>query len=121
MDNSVQPQAPVVPDESVVMPGSNSTPPISAIPTDTTTSPTSSGGNVKPKRKLGPIVATIFGLLLLVGGVGAGLFLVNQQQHLGQKAAGACSPSYNGTTGFTICGPASGSGTVGIQTCSCPS
>src|SRR5258708_7241694 len=35
----------------------------------------------------GKIIAALLGVLLLVGGIGAGLFLVNQQQLVNQKAA----------------------------------
>lgn len=43
----------------------------------------------KPKLSLGKgkIVATILGILLLVGGVGAGIVLVKQQQDIREKAA----------------------------------
>jgi hypothetical protein len=43
-----------------------------------------------PKKKFGGgrIIATILGILVLVGGVGAGVFLAQNQQLLKQKAAG---------------------------------
>ncbi len=60
-------------------------------PSDTpvVATPNSSGNSsAKPSRKIsGKVVATLFGMLLLIGGVGAGLVLVNQQQILKQKAA----------------------------------
>lgn len=58
----------------------------------------------------GKIIATILGLFLLVGGVGAGLFLVDQNQDIREKAAGedpcgsglACSQS-SSLIGSTAC------------------
>jgi hypothetical protein len=42
----------------------------------------------KPKAKLGgKVIATILGILLLVGGIGAGLYLVGQQQDLNKRAS----------------------------------
>lgn len=54
----------------------------------------------KPKRKFGgkKIVATILGLLLLVGGIGAGVILVQNQQDI-RNRAGSCTVGYTGTTG----------------------
>lgn len=49
--------------------------------------------STKPKKTRGKVIATIFGILLLLGGVGAGIVLVQQQQVLKQKAgAVTCSP-----------------------------
>ncbi len=84
MNNSV---VPPVPEESFTFPNDGDQKPTNE---PTSNSPTSSGGeSVKPVRKTGRVIATIFGLLLLVGGVGAGLILVQQQQNIKEKAAGA--------------------------------
>ncbi len=42
-----------------------------------------------PKKKFagGKVIATLLGLFLLVGGLGAGIFLVKQNQNVGEKAA----------------------------------
>lgn len=53
-----------------------------------------------PKKKFGPkaIVAGVLGLLLLVGGIGAGILLVQQQQDIREKAStNSC------TGGFAPC------------------
>ncbi len=116
-----------VPQDDVV-----STPPISPIanvPTNgdstppeptTPSTPVSSGGDggigSAPKRR-GPgakVIATVFGLVLLVGGVGAGLLLVQQQQILNQGAAGGY---ISGGGGSPVCVHA---GTYQIQRCNCP-
>jgi hypothetical protein len=48
--------------------------------------------NPKPKKKFGggKIIATILGLVVLVGGIGAGIILTQQKQLLEQKAAVIC-------------------------------
>ena len=47
-----------------------------------------------PKKKFagGKIIATILGLFLLVGGVGAGVYLTGQNQNPNEKAAGGVPP-----------------------------
>lgn len=47
-----------------------------------------------PKKKFagGKIIATILGLFLLVGGVGAGVFLTQQDQNIAEKASANCQP-----------------------------
>ena len=44
----------------------------------------------QPKKKFGGkrVIATILGLLVLVGGLGAGVILLRQQQDIREKAAG---------------------------------
>src|SRR5260221_4269348 len=99
-----------VPDESVVMTDTSFAPaPQSSTPT-TPPSPTNSGTTTSiPKssnRNTGKIIATIFGLLLIVGGIGAGLVLVNQQQLVNQNAAatGSCVKVGQNYTGcFVVC------------------
>ena len=46
-------------------------------------------GTTPPKKKFagGKVIATILGLFLLVGGVGAGVFLTGQNQNISEKAA----------------------------------
>ncbi|HLD92325.1 MAG TPA: hypothetical protein VI795_02915 [Patescibacteria group bacterium] len=46
-------------------------------------------GTTAPKKKFagGKVIATILGLFLLVGGVGAGVFLTGQNQNISEKAA----------------------------------
>src|SRR5258708_3062839 len=84
MDNSV-------PEESVVMSDASfagtPTPAPSSAPSPTDSGTQTSIPKIKSKGNTGKIVATIFGLLLLVGGIGAGLVLVNQQQLINQEAA----------------------------------
>src|SRR5258708_523591 len=96
MDNSV-------PEESVVMSDAS----FAGTPTPTPPpSPTNSGTTTSiPKsnnRNTGKIVATIFGLLLIIGGAAAGVVLVQNQQHLGQSAASGCTVTYNGTSSFIL-------------------
>ncbi len=60
-----------------------------------------------PKKKFGGkrVIATILGLLVLVGGVGAGIVLVRQQQDIREKAAGpgqSCSVGVQSGTCTTI-------------------
>lgn len=55
----------------------------------------------KPKKKFGgKMIATILGLLVLVGSLGAGIVLVKQQQDIREKAA---YPYYCSLTGNRIC------------------
>jgi len=63
-----------------------------------------------PKKKFGGkrIIATILGIFLLVGGVGAGIVLTQQQQLFQQKAAGTDYPNLEeecGGTNGNRCGP----------------
>ena len=61
----------------------------------------------KAKKKFGggKIIATILGLVVLVGGVGAGILLTQQPQLFQQKASsGTCTPKTNsGPSGITTC------------------
>ncbi len=95
-----QPTPASAPSSDVNQGGSPTSPPPSTPPTITT-----------PKKKYGTgrIIATILGILLLVGGIGAGIVLTQQQQLFQQKAAeiscksidnpkdckNACSPPKN--------------------------
>ncbi len=70
-------------------------------------------GTTPPKKKFagGKVIATILGLFLLVGGVGAGVFLTSENQDIREKASScplACSNSGN-------CGPKCPTG----QVCHC--
>jgi hypothetical protein len=70
-----------------------------------------------PKKKFGggKIIATILGLVLLVGGVGAGVVLTQQQQLFQPKAAGSCTCDVNADPS----GYATYSGTCVGATCQC--
>jgi len=62
-----------------------------------------------PKKKFGGkrVIATILGLLVLVGGLGAGVILVRQQQDIREKAAGpGQSCTVSGQTGTCTTGGA---------------
>jgi hypothetical protein len=47
---------------------------------------TSIGTNNKENKLSGKLIPTILGLLLLIGGIGAGVFLVQQRQEIREKA-----------------------------------
>lgn len=89
------------------------TPTASGAPAETTTPPPPSPQPVisMPKKKFGGgrIIATILGLLLLVGGVGAGYVLTQQPQLFQQRASGdecgnACvSGCIQGGTSSSLC------------------
>lgn len=95
-NNSASPLAPteetIITDTAV---GTNP-PPTDGNPVSTTTT-TVQGNNGGVKRKMsGKIIATVFGLMLLIAGIGAGLVLVSKQQLINQKAAG-CTPGCSDT------------------------
>ncbi len=71
-----------------------------------------------PKKKFGggKVIATILGLFLLVGGVGAGLLLTQQQQLFNQKAAGDCGDGYH-LNGKGECVKDDGTGCGGAGNC----
>lgn len=62
----------------------------SAAPTSDVAMPPIIAPTMQPKKKFagGRVIATILGLFLLVGGVGAGLVLTRQDQNPNEKAAG---------------------------------
>lgn len=78
-------------------------------PSDAPTPPPQSPSVIatKPKKKFGggKIIATILGVLLLLGGVGAGIYLTQQQQLFQQKAqeAGCSCPDGTGASCNTNC------------------
>jgi len=105
-----------LPDEAVAQAGSAA--PVADNPTDTPMNvftPVISS----PKKKFGggKIIATILGLFLLVGGVGAGIVLTQQQQIVQPKAVGAggcvCEDSKGLNTKSGDCTSSGG--------CNCPS
>src|SRR5260221_4994106 len=103
-DTTVMPSPPGMPVTNTPTPGSVPPEP----PQETTVvTPTSSGS---PKRKFP--VAAIFGIVLLVLGVGAGLLLVSQSQVFREKAT--CQSTNDGTTMF-LC-----PGTYSITKWTCP-
>lgn len=66
----------------------------------------------KPKGKFGgkKIIATILGILFLVGGIGAGVILVQRQQDIREKArldlpCKTCSGTTCASTGIEFCSP----------------
>lgn len=65
----------------------------SAAPTDDVIMPTTPiSSNPRKKFAGGKVIATILGLFLLVGGLGAGVMLTQQNQNVNEKA-GSCSPT----------------------------
>lgn len=77
---------------------------------------------LKPKGRIpGRMVATILGILVLVGGLGAGVVLVRQQQLFQQKAAANCPSGYYacGTDMASCCHVFTGSTTAPVSSCSC--
>ncbi len=70
-----------------------------------TVSTGASGGG----SKRGPVVAAIFGIMVLLGGVVVGLNLVSQQQLINQKASGNCGSAswryINNGTQIEVCDP----------------
>lgn len=90
---------PPLPQDTVTTPQTNTgptapqtaTPPSSGGPPSGAPTPPPQSPSViatKPKKKFGggKIIATILGVLLLVGGIGAGIYLTQQQQLFQQKA-----------------------------------
>lgn len=84
---------PVVQESTVI-------PPVPPTPT--------SGGKKFP-------IAAIFGILLLIGGIGAGLLLVGQSQIFREKASGTCTQNTNDGTTIHLC-----QGTYSISVWTCP-
>lgn len=81
----------------------------SSAPTDDiqVTGPVIAAASSTPKKKFGggKVIATILGLFLLVGGLGAGIILVRQNQDIAEKAVspGACVCADNETGKNTGC------------------
>ncbi|MDO8341521.1 MAG: hypothetical protein Q7T59_06125 [Candidatus Woesebacteria bacterium] len=67
----------------------------SAAPQDDAIMPPIVTSKNKKKFAGGKIIATILGLFLLIGGVGAGVFLVKQNQNINEKASLACGVEGN--------------------------
>jgi hypothetical protein len=63
-----------------------------------------------PKKKFagGKVIATILGLFLLVGGIGAGVFLTGQNQDIRENAADACSKNGTQSSCNSSCSPLKG-------------
>ena len=74
------------------------------------------------KKKFGgkKMVATILGVLLLIGGIGAGVMLVGQQQDIREKAGGtSCEVNYGGFCGTSAaCDLDGGTFEFGAKGCS---
>lgn len=80
-----------IPDESVITSDSNFSPPPSVLTDDTQNpSPNLSGNKTaiskNKDQKASKVIVTIFGIMLLIGSVGAGLILISQRQLLNQNA-----------------------------------
>lgn len=60
-----------------------------------------------PKKKFGSgkVIATILGLFLLVGGLGAGTMLVQQNQDIREQAAGGCGSNTTSSACGKSCSP----------------
>ena len=97
----ISPQADLPPLPPAFQNLNNPTPPVAASEKENTSPPSDNGSAAppdissvtsKPKKKFGGgrIIATILGLFLLVGGVGAGIVLTQQPQLLQQKASTIC-------------------------------
>ncbi|MGB6838774.1 MAG: hypothetical protein WBD86_02415 [Microgenomates group bacterium] len=90
-DGSVSPPPPIVEEkkeseQTTAQQQDNGAPADSSVDTDIPPVITTAGA---PKRKFGKkTIATILGVLFLVGGIGAGVILVQQQQDIREKAAG---------------------------------
>jgi len=95
VDNTSTPSVTTaVTEELPITMGGLDVPPPSAIveeSPETTTPPPANGiptNGEKPKKKVsGKLIATILGLLILVGGLGTGLYLVGQQQDIRNRAS----------------------------------
>lgn len=83
----------------------------------------------KPRGGDKRVIATILGLLVLVGGIGAGIILVRQQQDIREKAAtlcqeevgGSCVPTnYTCTTNYSIFNNSCGAGKKCGVNCQAP-
>ena len=95
VEDTVLPPMPVASEQSTVIGEQLDTTPAtvttnvgSAAPSDDVIMPEIMG-TTPPKKKFagGKVIATILGLFLLVGGVGAGVFLTGQNQDIREKAA----------------------------------
>lgn len=60
-----------------------------------------------PKKKFagGKVIATILGLFLLVGGIGAGVFLTGQNQNINEQAGARCSNNQSQSSCTSSCSP----------------
>ena len=70
----------------------------SAAPQDEVIMPPTVTSKNKKKFAGGKVIATILGLFLLIGGVGAGVLLVKQNQNISEKAATDCNSITNSAT-----------------------
>lgn len=138
---SPQADLPPLPPEFQNLPTQESTtPPATVTPADDSGSaappiPEFSNVTSAPKKKFGTkkIIATILGILLLIGGVGTGILLTQQQQLFNQKAdvvytcttnTDACTPKW--VQNHIICGTCDGDyvcgtwqGEMGVNQANC--
>lgn len=140
-DGSIAPPPPIV---EKVEPPSQTAPTTEGSPPATPTEQNGGDINLPPvvdasakDKKKGPgkrIIATILGILVLIGGVGAGVILVQRQQDIRERAAvisdtcadlgGTCVPSSYSCTGGTMetadCNISQHNKTCGFGSCSAP-
>ena len=109
--NSQQPIAVAVPDDMTPPPMVDPTSVGSAAPVNDVLQPameTTPITGMSPKKKFagGKVIATILGLFLLVGGIGAGVLLVGQNQNPEERAShGACGEYDNPRDCGNACSP----------------
>lgn len=83
------PQSAVLPTQDYANDGAST--PIGALGMPPVVTSGSLDGNGNKGKKAVKLVATILSAILLIGGVGVGVYLVQQQQDIREKAAGDCS------------------------------
>jgi len=93
-------QPPTFPDQLDIPPiPVTDTPPIPPPNNDVLDIPPIIADSSSPKRGNGKIIATILGILLLIGAVGAGVILVKQNQNIREKAGRCISDDECGENG----------------------
>ena len=117
-DSSDQPVIPAFQEVPQQVPAEVSPAPTSPEPIGTAAPISFPEMTSSPKKKFGgeKVIATILGLFLLVGGIGAGILLTQQQQILAPKAVGAGECACKPDNGATITGQCNSD-----NSCTCPS
>ena len=111
VDGAYSPPPPIVEEAKSEIPSTTPVPETEKATQDIPNIPpvitTSGGGGKKPVGK--KMIATILGVLVLVGGIGAGVILVQNQQDIREKAAGGCNGvavgdyACSGATSCVVC------------------